>query len=250
MRLALLIEYDGTNFSGWQFQPEERTVQGELENAFRRITSSDVTVFGAGRTDTGVHAEGMVAHVDIDLELPPLSRLIEGLNATSGFDVVVKDIREVSQEFHARFSALSRSYRFDIIRTRSALHRQFALEVRQQLDLAAMQQAASLLLGDHDFTSFSKRSEDVTHYRCIVSRSEWVEDGEFLRYHLAANRFVRGMVRATVGLLIEVGKGNLSVARFEELLNTAEETDRARYVVAPCGLYLEKIVYAEEFGLW
>src|SRR5690242_11177877 len=113
-----------------------------------------------------------------------------------------------------------------------------------------MQQSASLLLVAHDFTSFSKRSDDVTYYRCIVSRIEWVEDGEFLRYHLAANRVVRGMVRATVGLLIEVGKGNLSVARFEELLNTAEETDRARYVVAPCGLYLEKIVYPEEFGLW
>src|SRR6185503_2331149 len=97
--LALLIEYDGTDFSGWQFQPGLRTVQGELEAAFRKISSSEVSVISAGRTDAGVHAEGMVAHVDLEQDLPPLSRLIEGLNATSGYDVVVKDIREVPKEF-------------------------------------------------------------------------------------------------------------------------------------------------------
>ena len=250
MRLALLIEYDGTDFSGWQFQPEKRTVQGELEAAFKRIASREVTVVSAGRTDTGVHAEGMVAHVDLDAELPPLARLIEGLNATSGYDVVVRDIRPVPQEFHARFSALARRYRFDIIRRRTAIHRRTALEIRQPLDTAAMQQAASLLLGDHDFTSFSKRSEDVAHYRCIVTRSEWEQRGDMLHFHLEANRFVRGMVRATVGLLLEVGKGEMSVARFEELLNNPEETDRARYLVPAQGLYLEKITYSDEFGLW
>jgi tRNA pseudouridine38-40 synthase len=250
LRLALLIEYDGTDFSGWQFQPGLRTVQGELESAFRKISSSEVSVISAGRTDAGVHAEGMIAHVDLDHDLPPLARLIEGLNATSGYDVVVKDIREVPQEFHARFSALARRYRFDIVRNRSALHRRYALEVRLALDTIAMQQAAALLLGDHDFTSFSKRSEDVEHYRCNVIRSEWVQKDDFLHYHLVANRFVRGMVRATVGLLLEVGKGNMTVGRFEELLYHPEELDRARHLVAAQGLYLEKIDYAEEFGLW
>lgn len=249
MRLALLIEYDGTDFSGWQIQPGERTVQGELEAAFRRITSTGVTVVGSGRTDTGVHAEGMVAHVDLDSDIP-LPRLIEGLNATSGYDVVVKDIREVPQEFHARFSALARYYRYDIIRSRTAIKRRYALEARYPLDLGAMQQASSLLLGEHDFTAFSKRSEDVGHYRCNVLRSEWVAHSDRLQYYLAANRFVRGMVRATVGLLLEVGRGNMPLAAFEELLNNAKELDRAKYLVEAHGLYLERVLYPDEFNLW
>lgn len=249
MRLALLIEYDGADFSGWQVQHGERTVQGELEAAFRRITGRGIAIIGSGRTDTGVHAEGMVAHADLDADVP-LPRLIEGVNATSGHDVAVKDIRAVPQEFHARFSALARRYRYDIIRNRTALHRKYALEVRSPLDTAAMQEAASIILGEHDFTSFSKRSEDVEHYRCNVIRSEWIQHDDFLRYHLAANRFVRGMVRATTGLLLEVGKGNMTIARFEHLLASAEELDRAKFLVEPHGLYLEKVVYPEEFGLW
>ncbi len=251
MRYALLIEYDGKDFSGWQFQPGLRTVQGVLEASFRQISGSEISIYGSGRTDTGVHASGMIAHADLpDDSVLTIAKMLEGLNATSGYDVVVKDICAVPDDFHARFSAVSREYRYTVINRRSAIERNTAWQVLSELDTVAMENAAHLLIGNHDFTSFSKRSEDVNHYRSIIEVAEWSFEGDRLIFRIKANRFVRGMVRALVGALVSIGKGKLMSEEFSELLNSPTELDRARFISPPEGLNLWRIEYPPEFGLW
>jgi tRNA pseudouridine38-40 synthase len=251
MKLALLIEYDGSDFAGWQSQAGVRTVQDELEASFKKILGRDITVHGAGRTDTGVHALGMVAHVDLEAvtEVDPM-KLVAGLNATTGRDVVVHDIRTVPIDFHARHSAVSREYFYTIKQGRAAISRRVQWATHYQLDRRAMSRAANLLLGELDFTAFSKQSADVQHYRCIVDRSEWLQDGTCFMYHVRANRFVRGMVRALVGVMVEVGRGNTSLIELEKLLKGALPEARAKYLAPARGLILEHVGYPERFGLW
>jgi tRNA pseudouridine38-40 synthase len=251
MKIALLIEYDGKAFCGWQVQPGERSVQGELEKAVTQITGARIAIQGAGRTDTGVHAYGMVAHADLpENYASPLGRLAEGINATSGYDVVVKDIREVPDDFHARFSALSREYRFTIIKGKTAIWRGLSWPIWGALDEELLHQAATKLIGIFDFTSLSKQTEDVSHYQCNVSVSEWKIDGDRLIYTIKANRFVRGMVRALVGAMVEVGKGKLHIEDFQKLLTEPKELDRARYIAPPEGLILWRVEYPEKCNLW
>lgn len=254
MRAALLIEYDGTDFAGWQVQPEVRTVQGEIEAALNRITGQELQILGAGRTDTGVHATGMVAHVDLPQEYD-LRRLILGINGTSGYDVVVKDIRYVPEDFNARFAASFRAYEYTIVSEFSALFRRHAWEVRKPLDLSIMEQCASMLIGEHDFTSFSKSTEDVKHFRCLIDLAKWSVDdrsscGTHFVFNVRANRFVRGMVRALTGAMVQAGLGIIAAEEFESLLHRPQELDRARYMAPPHGLVLTKVGYPEKFGLW
>ncbi|MFI5264295.1 MAG: tRNA pseudouridine(38-40) synthase TruA [Candidatus Kapaibacterium sp.] len=251
MKIALLIEYDGTDFAGWQIQPGVRTVQHELETAFERVLQKNIPLTAAGRTDAGVHALGMVAHAELpDSVTLPLEKLNDAVNATSGHDIVVRSMKEVASDFHARYSALDREYRYTIFRRRTALDRNFSWYVRGEIDLPVMNNAARHLLGDHDFTSFSKRSEDVEHYRCTLDKCEITVDEEIITIAIRANRFVRGMVRAIVGGLVEVGKGKMNEERFLQLLDTPTEADRAKYLAPAEGLIFWKVRYPKEFGLW
>lgn len=251
MRLALFIEYDGKDFAGWQFQPNLRTVQGELESSLRQISGLEIPIYGSGRTDTGVHAYGMVAHIELPDTSPlTIAKMLEGLNATSGYDVVVKDIRQVPEDFHARFSATSREYHYWIRKGRTAMFRNLSWQIHSDLDWENVQAASQSLIGEHDFTSFSKRSEDVNHYRSIITQSDWSFEGENAIYTIKANRFVRGMVRALVGALIEIGKGRMTLDQFSELLNTPTEFDRARHISPAEGLTLWRIEYPDVFNLW
>jgi tRNA pseudouridine38-40 synthase len=251
MKIALLIEYDGKAFSGWQVQPGERTVQGELEKAIMKVTGTNISILGSGRTDTGVHAYGMVAHADLpETYTSSFGRLSEGINATSGYDVVVKDIREVANDFHSRFTALSREYRFTIIKGKTAIWRGLSWPIWGTLDEELLKKAAGMLIGTFDFTSLSKQTDDVNHYECNVSVSEWKRDGDRLIYTIKANRFVRGMVRALVGAMVEVGKGRLSVEDFQKLVREPSESDRAKYMAPPEGLILWRVEYPEQYNLW
>src|ERR1700733_5212703 len=163
MKLALLIEYDGTNFAGWQTQgdhPRGRSVQGEMEKAFHQLFSRTIPVHGAGRTDTGVHARGMVAHVELPEEIPAyllfddgafnFSKLHFALNGTTPKDIVIRDIRSVADDFHARHSAIAREYRYTIKRERTAIDRNYVWAIRHDVDLTKMEQCAALLIGEHD----------------------------------------------------------------------------------------------------
>jgi tRNA pseudouridine38-40 synthase len=254
LKLALLIEYEGTKFAGWQTQGDHplcRSVQGEIEKAFHQLFARTITVHGAGRTDAGVHARGMVAHVefpeDIVIGLP---KLVLALNATTPKDIAILDICAVAEDFHARHSALARQYRYTIKRERTAIDRHFVWAIRRDLDFAKLEQCAALLTGEHDFTSFSKRTSDVKHYRCIVEDAHWESEGKHLFFTIRANRFVRGMVRALVGAMVQVGQSALMVEEFEKLLHLPQELWRAKYIAPAHGLVLEGIEYPEQFGLW
>jgi tRNA pseudouridine38-40 synthase len=254
LKLALLIEYDGTAFAGWQTQgdhPLGRSVQGEIEKAFHQLFARTITVNGAGRTDAGVHARGMVAHIELpDDNSMGIPKLIMALNATTSKDIVVLDIRPVAEDFHARHSALARQYRYTVKRERTAIDRNFVWAIRREVDIAKLQQCAVLLIGEHDFTSFSKRTSDVKHYRCIVEEAKWESQGKYLFFTIRANRFVRGMVRALVGAMMQVGQSALTVEEFEKLLHTPQELWRAKYIAPAHGLVLEGIEYPERFDLW
>ena len=256
MKLALLIEYDGKEFSGWQIQENGRSVQGEIEGSFQKLFQRRVVVHGAGRTDTGVHASGMVAHVEFDesdeikLAAMPLPKLLLALNSTTGYDVVIKEIRRVADDFHARHSALSRQYRYAILQERTALMRNLVWAIRRPIDQDAMREVTAMLVGEHDFTSFSKRTNDVDHYRCIVEQALWDFHGTTFALTLRANRFVRGMVRALTGAIIQVGQGDMSVSEFQGLLLSPQEVARAKYLAPAHGLVLEHVRYPDRFELW
>ncbi|HEY3875127.1 MAG TPA: tRNA pseudouridine(38-40) synthase TruA [Candidatus Kapabacteria bacterium] len=263
MKLALLIEYDGTAFAGWQTQgdhPKGRSVQNEIEKGFHRLFLQTVTVHGAGRTDAGVHARGMVAHVELPETIPsvfqegiangPRSKLVMALNATTPKDIAILDLRPVPTDFHARHSASARQYRYTIKIDRSAIDRNYVWAIRGAIDASKLEACAQMLVGEFDFTSFSKRTNDVKHYRCIVERAEWYEDGKYLYFIIRANRFVRGMVRALVGAMVAVGQGKLSPEEFRELLHQPREVWRAKYIAPAHGLVLEGVTYPERFELW
>jgi tRNA pseudouridine38-40 synthase len=210
-----------------------------------------ITVHGAGRTDAGVHARGMVAHVefpeDIVITLP---KLVMALNGTTPKDIAILDIRPVAEDFHARHSAIARQYRYTIKREQTAIDRNFVWAIRRDLDFAKLEQCAALLIGEHDFTSFSKRTSDVKHYRCIVQESYWESIGNNVIFTIRANRFVRGMVRALVGAMAQVGQSALTLEAFESLLHSPQELWRAKYISPAHGLMLEGVEYPERFGLW
>lgn len=260
-RLALLIEYDGTDYVGWQIQDNGRSVQGEITRGFQQLFQREIHVHGAGRTDAGVHAHGMVAHVDLPDEIDMTSRkLTIALNATTPEDLVIRDIRPVAEDFHARFSAEARQYRYTIRNERTAIDRRTVWSIKRGVDRVPIEAATAMLVGEHDFTSFSKRTNDVEHYRCFVQEARWdwnsgglaLENGSGTTFALTlrANRFVRGMVRALVGALVQVGQGALSVDEFARLLTTPREFARAKYIAPAHGLVLEGVSYPEQYGLW
>jgi len=251
MKFALLIEYDGTDFAGWQVQKSDRTVQGEIERGLESIYGQPITLYGAGRTDAGVHGAGMVAHFEVP-EPNKLNtfKLIAALNSRTPEDIVIHDIREVPEDFQARFSAISREYTYTICRSRSAIDRRRVWSLMHKLDNVSLEQCAEMLIGEHDFTSFSKRSDDVNHYRCTIQKCEWKRDGIYFVLTIKANRFVRGQVRAIVGAMVAVALGKLEATSFAQLLHEPVELDRAKFLAPAHGLVLTRVEYPPHFGLW
>jgi tRNA pseudouridine38-40 synthase len=249
MKVAILIEYDGTEFSGWQVQDNGRSVQGELERACLQLFGQRIPVHGAGRTDAGVHARAMVAHVELP-DTMTLRKLTMALNSTTPKDIAVRDTRHVPDDFHARHSAASRTYRYTIKQERTALDRNFVWAIHRAVDREVIERITTKLIGEHDFTSFSKRTNDVDHYRCIVQHAAWDFHGTSFALTIRANRFVRGMVRALVGAIVQTGQSVLTEAEFEALLDSPRELARAKYLAPPHGLVLEAVEYPERFALW
>lgn len=239
--VKLTLEYDGSNFAGWQYQNNARTVQGVLEQALRKLLQEDVNVIGAGRTDAGVHARGQVAHF-VTKNVMETGSLRRGVNALLPEDVVVRRVEEVDEQFHARYKALWRTYQYTISQTPIALGRAYAWCWEQHLDDALMQQCAQLILGEHDFQAFSKVETDVTHFRCIVKRAQWKRRDSLLTFDVEANRFLYGMVRALVGTMVEIGRGHRPFADFQRILDSRDR--RQAGMAAPAaGLVLEKVSY-------
>lgn len=253
MRLAFLIEYNGKRLCGSQYQKGVRTVQAELEGALSTYARQPVSVILAGRTDSGVHAAGQVAHADWPAApAPDLNRLTWALNGIMADDVSVACAQVVPEDFHARFSALSRHYAYRILNRdqRSALLRDTHYFVPARLDLEAIATACSFLVGQHDFRAFKSSNSDTVTSQCRVSRAELLNLGEgVLEFRISANHFVYNMVRIIVGTLIEIGLGK---KRPEVMAMALAEQDRSLAgPTAPAwGLCLESVTYPDHYQLF
>ena len=240
-RFKITLQYDGTGFRGWQLQNKERTVQGEIQDALQILNKKKlIRVHGAGRTDTGVHAMGQIAHFDFNTDLDTCA-LKDALNGNLARDVRVMDCVVVSPEFHARFSALRRYYQYRCRTNIFLLDRNYTWLIGS-VDLTLLNEAASVIIGNHDFTSFSKNSEDLDHRRCIIYDSVWKENGDVVNYHVSANRFLHHMVRYLVGTMLEISRGKIKIEQFKELINHPIENVNI-FKAPPQGLVLTRVDY-------
>jgi tRNA pseudouridine38-40 synthase len=240
-RLKLVLEYDGTDYSGWQTQPDDRTVQDVLQNAMENFLHQKVTVVAAGRTDSGVHARAQVAHTIVQTDLS-CDKIHSALNGLLPNDITVHDVSEAPSDFHARYSARERRYSYTITTRRPALDRFTVWYVKYTLSFDALQKCADLLPGEHDFRAFTRAESDVAHHRCTVFRSEWKTSDHTLIFLIHANRFLHTMVRSLVGTMVEVGRGYFTIDYFKRLLDGALRTDSGP-TAPPQGLVLEEIIY-------
>ena len=242
--VKLLLEYDGTNYSGWQKQKNGITVQGELEKSLKIIVGQDLTVTGAGRTDKGVHAKGQVANFKTSADIPA-DKIKSGLNGTLPRDIRVLASEDVDDKFDSRRSAIERHYGYKIIRRVTALERHFAHRLEIELNVSEMNSAANFIMTQKDFNSFCKATSGTENGNCNVLKSEWKEYDDFLYYTIRADRFLHHMVRSLVGTMIEIGNGNIGIEDFKLIFEKSDR--RAAGPTAPAnGLYLEKVIYPND----
>ncbi|MDR1344715.1 MAG: tRNA pseudouridine(38-40) synthase TruA [Tannerellaceae bacterium] len=241
-RYFISLAYNGKNYCGWQTQPNGPAVQQCLEGAMQTFFRRDVTVVGAGRTDAGVHAKLMVAHFDSLDPIDNLPLLADKLNRLLPHDIAVSKIVPVRADAHARFDALSRTYHYYVTTRKDAFNFPFALRLYKMPDFDAMNEACRVLYGHTDFTSFSKLHTDVKTNNCRITYAAWEKDGDQWRFVISADRFLRNMVRAIVGTLLDVGRHRLTTEDFASII---EALDRGKAgASAPAhALFLADIVY-------
>ena len=240
----IALEYDGTDFHGWQRQKHEPTVQAAIETALRAITSQQIIVAGSGRTDAGVHALGQVASFTCEVKLSD-NDLLNGLNALLPDTIVVKKCRQVDRRFHARFSARGKTYRYRILNRRlpSAIDRRYTWHISRPLDRNAMRAAIDHIIGTHDFSSFQGAGSPRAHARRTIQRAELLEKGtDLLVLEVEADGFLRHMVRNIVGTLVAVGLGKIQAEEFDAILRSKDRS-RAGVTAPPQGLFLVSVNY-------
>lgn len=225
MRYFITFSYDGTAYHGWQIQPHSVSVQEEIQKALSTLLHRPMEVVGAGRTDTGVHARKMFAHFDSEYELE-CPQLVYKLNKLLPRDIAVQQVERVADDMHARFSAKSRTYHYYVHLDKNPFLRSYSWQVYGNPDFELMNRAAAVLMEYTDFTSFSKVNTDTKTNDCTITEAHWdrVADGQW-RFTITANRFLRNMVRAIVGTLMEVGRGRMTI---EQLRNVVDAKDRCR----------------------
>ena len=250
-RYFVTLSYDGTRYHGWQIQPNGVSVQEKLQEALSTLLREPIAVTGAGRTDAGVHARKMVAHFEMDDGRgmmddgrgKSLEQLAYKLNRLLPYDIAVSKVEAVSEEMHARFSATSRMYRYYIHTTKDPFQKAYSCEIHYPLDFVLMNEAASILMTYEDFGAFCKSGADVKTTLCQVTKAEWVQTSPTTWYfEIRANRFLRNMVRAVVGTLIEVGRGRLSLDDFRKVIEGKQRSDAGESMPGNA-LFLEDIVY-------
>lgn len=241
LRYFIELSYKGTAYHGWQIQPDAISVQEVINTAISKILQENINVVGAGRTDAGVHAQQMFAHFDSERELN--ADFVYKFNSLLPNDIVIHSLFEVDSDAHARFDAINRSYEYHIYLGRNAFLLDTSWQLYQpNLDVEMMNQAASVLLEYTDFECFSKVKTDVKTFHCTVTEAEWKQDESKLVFHITANRFLRNMVRAVVGTLLEVGQGKKSVADFRKVIESKKRSEAGLSVPAQ-GLFLTKVTY-------
>lgn len=246
MRYFMRLAFNGTPFFGWQIQPKDVSVQEVLENALTMLLKSSerVAVTGCGRTDAGVHARDFMAHFDFPemLDEDRLLILTRKLNSFLPKEIVIFSIFQVDDRAHARFDAIDRTYRYYVSTVKDPFTFAFSYRVYGRLDVEKMNEAARLLLENDDFTSFSKVHTQVNNMRCKVIHAEWTVQDGLLVFEITANRFLRNMVRAIVGTLLQVGKGKISVADFQNVIQQKNRCSAGDSVPARA-LFLERVRY-------
>ena len=238
----MTIQYDGTDFYGWQVQAKGRTVQGDIEKALSIIYPEEkITLLGAGRTDAGVHALGITANVKLPSKLSS-NELLQALNGNLNQDIRIDSTEEVEDDFHARFSATAREYEYRFVKLFSPVSRNYTTPLKWEIDKNLLNVCAELLPGKHDFTSFCKATAEVDNKICTVFFSNWEESDEMLIFKIRANRFLQHMVRYLAGTMLEVARGRYALSDFNSLLRNKKT--KAVVVRAPAkGLYLKKVYY-------
>ena len=242
MRYFIELQYDGLAYCGWQRQPDQTTIQGVLEDALTKLLRCPTEVVGAGRTDTGVNASFYVAHFDTAEEID-CSHIAYKLNAMLPQDIAIKRIYRVADDMHARFDAIEREYTYLLSPVKSPFRRHSAWICYYSLDVEKMNEAARVLLETDDFTTFAKLNSNNKTNICKVTHAKWVveEDGT-LRFTIRADRFLRNMVRAIVGTLVDVGRGRYTVEEFAEIV-ASRDLSRASSGAPPQGLFLSNVNY-------
>ncbi len=241
-RYFITFSYDGTNYCGWQIQPNALTVQEVLCNAISTILRSEIEVIAAGRTDSGVHAKEMIGHFDCKKTIEDIQHLISKLNSFLPKDIAVHKIQEVTNEAHARFDADSRMYEYHLITGKNVFLEKYAMRINFDLDFEQMNKACEHLFDYKDFTSFSKLHTDVKTNNCEIKYAKWEKHSDRWIFRIEADRFLRNMVRAIVGTLIDVGKGKISIQQFQKIIE-AKNRCKAGISVPAKGLYLVKVSY-------
>ena len=239
----MIIQYDGTDFYGWQVQAKGRTVQGDIESAFQTILPDQkITLIGSGRTDSGVHAMKQTANIKIDTRFSS-DEIRKAINSHLERDVRIAACEEVDTDFHARFSATNRRYQYQTVREYTPFTRNRAWHLNYEIDPTILNACAEMVIGDHDFTAFCKANAEVEHKRCIFTESKWEKTATGFIYHVAANRFLQHMVRFLVGTMVEVARGRMTIDDFKQFMNAKH--DSLAVVRAPAmGLYLSEVEYA------
>jgi tRNA pseudouridine38-40 synthase len=246
-RFRLLIEYNGTRYSGWQIQQNARTVAGEIDRAIREVARrKEFELYGAGRTDAGVHAVGQVAHLELYTDLPP-ARLRARINDALPSDIYIRAIDKAPHRFHARHDARQRSYVYQISRRKTAFFKPFVWWIKEPLDADAMRVAAAAFVGMRNFASFTADEPGEKSTTVLIDRLEIAEDGDLLLVRIAGSHFLWRMVRRIVGVLAAVGRGDLSVEQAAGYLD--ERSDMPATLTAPAsGLFLEGVYYGRDDG--
>lgn len=239
-RYFLELSYKGTAYSGFQIQDTGTTIQSVVTDALQTIFRQTFALTGSSRTDAGVHAQQNYFHFDTDLEIS--SRQVYGLNAVLPKDIAVHRIVPVASDAHARFQAISRSYRYSIHAQKNPFLTETAWLYPFPINIDALHEAASILMEYTDFTSFSKRNTQVNNFNCQLSRSAWIEKDGLLVYEVTANRFLRGMIRGLVATMLKTGRGSLSMQGFREILE-AKDCSKADFSAPAHGLCLMQVNY-------
>ena len=241
MRYFIELAYKGTNYHGWQYQPEANSVQETLNKALSVLLKTAIDVVGAGRTDTGVHAKQMYAHFDFEKEINT-NQLVHKLNSFLPKDIVVYSIIKVSNEAHARFDATKRTYEYHIHTFKDVFENEGSWLHQLPIDIDKMNEACQILFKHNDFECFSKTNTDVRTFNCVIFEANWKQRGSKIVFTIAADRFLRNMVRAIVGTMINIGLNKISLTDFEKIIESKNRS-QAGFSAPAHGLYLTQIAY-------
>jgi len=249
IRLRLTVQYDGSAFHGWQFQPDQRTVQGEMERVLAQLAGSPRTVVGSGRTDTGVHATGQVASVDMPLRWTP-ANLQRAMNALLPRDIWVRTVEQAAPDFHPRFDAIRRTYEYRIGTSpdaKSPFHRSWCWALGEPLDEGLLHAAAKAVVGERSFGAFAKAGQPERGERCRVERAEWDTWALGVRFTITADRYLHHMVRYLVGTMVEVARGRRPLDEMVSLLRGGSRLSTSP-PAPPEGLFLKEVEYPGDSG--